>query len=173
MLEARLVFFYLGIEECSDEEWACRKSIFNIHDCASRLKLFQSMPGQERMVENLQNVLSDLQSRLEGSAFLQSVDPKKQKRFLKGNDAYLSSLEEIAARAGLDIETFRWLYKFMSSHVHGFPLSFYLVGHQERGRGLHGEVEEGYTGMLLTFITDFLVRATKEMKCKFSPNGIE
>ena len=33
LLEIRLAFFYLGIEECSQEEWYCRWNIFNVHDC--------------------------------------------------------------------------------------------------------------------------------------------
>ena len=51
-----------------------------------------------------------------------------RKKFLHGKSAFMQPLERIAERAKVDVHSFRWLYKFFSSHVHGYPLSFYRMG---------------------------------------------
>ncbi len=82
---------------------------------------------------------------------------------MKGATAYLYPLEDIASKAGVDKQIFRWLYLLLSSHVHGLPMSFYRMGEQERGRGVHSDVEEGYTSLCLSFSMSLLIHARDEM----------
>lgn len=51
MLEVRLAFFYLCVEQCSEEEWRCRWNLFNLHDCTSRQKLFEARPDSYEQVK--------------------------------------------------------------------------------------------------------------------------
>lgn len=167
LLEIRLAFYYLSAEPCSDDEWQCRWNIFNIHDCRSRLRLFSELPNPPENVSGFQEQLNELQDSLTDNAFFATIPANQQKQFLNGNRAYLSPLEEIASRAGVDLHTFRWLYKFLSSHVHGLPMAFYRMGQQERGRGVHSDTEEGYTSLCLSFVVSLLVSSRDEMKQKF------
>lgn len=167
LLEVRLAFFYLCVETCSDDEWQCRWNIFNIHDCRSRLRLFTELPGSSEDVSSFQEQLKELQERLTSNAHFGTVQANQQKQFLNGDRAYLHSLEEIASRAGVDLDTFRWLYKFLSSHVHGLPMSFYRMGQQERGRGVYSDTEERYTSLCLSFVASLLVKSRDEMIEKF------
>ncbi|WP_316367928.1 DUF5677 domain-containing protein [Candidatus Thiodiazotropha sp. CDECU1] len=167
LLEIRLAFFYLCAEPCSDDEWQCRWNIFNIHDCQSRLRLFSELPDPPEDVSGFQEQLNELQGRLTANVFFATIASNQQKQFLNGNRAYLHPLEEIANRAGVDLHTFRWLYKFLSSHVHGLPMAFYRMGVEERGRGVHSDTEEDYTSLCLSFVVSLLVRSRDEMKQKF------
>lgn len=80
---------------------------------------------------------------------------------------HIYPLEDIAVRARIDLHMFRWLYKLLSSQVHGLPMSFYRMGQQNRGRGVHSEAEEGYTSLCLSFAVALLVAARDEMKTLF------
>lgn len=167
ILEIRLAFFYLCTEECPREEWECRWNIFNLHDCTARIRIFEEMPSGSPDILDFNAQADELRDRLNKNAIFASLPEKARKKFLHGGHAYLHSLEDIATRAGVGVHTFRWLYKLLSSQVHGLPLSFYRMGEQERGRGVHSDVEEGYTQLCLSFAISLLVAARDEMEHLF------
>lgn len=168
ILEVRLAFFYLGIEQCSKDEWDCRWNLFNLHDCTSRIYLFEEMDNTTEQLGGFRTQAEELRSRLHDNAYFQSLEVKRRNRFLSGNHAYLSSLEEIGVRAGVDLRTFRWLYRLLSSQVHGLPMSFYRMS-ENRGRGVHSGVEEDYTNLCLSLCLSLLVAARDEMTNLFAP----
>jgi hypothetical protein len=86
-------------------------------------------------IAGFESQADELRARLTANPFFMAMPEKQRKKFLKGGDAYLFALEDIGVKAGVDRHTFRWLYKLLSSHVHGLPLSFYRMGEQEHGRG--------------------------------------
>jgi hypothetical protein len=164
MLELRIAFYYLCTEKCSEDEWQCRWNLFNLHDCVSRARLFEAMSDDEQ-VQAFAAQTDELRQRLHSNLYFQSLAPGVQRKLLHGQTAYLSSLEEIAERAGVERSTFRWLYILFSSHVHGLPMSFYRIGQgaEERGRGLPSPVEEGYTSLCLSLASTFLVSTRDEV----------
>jgi hypothetical protein len=157
----------LCTEQCSREEWECRWNIFNLHDCTSRIRLFEELSSQAPDIAAFNAQASELRDRLTSNLHFKSLPEKDRRKYLHGGHAYLHSLEEIATRAGIDVHTFRSLYKLLSSHVHGLPLSFYRMGEQERGRGVQSDVEEGYTQLCLSFAVTLLVAARDEMEGLF------
>ena len=66
------------------------------------------------------------------------------------------------------MSTFRWMYKFLSCHVHGLPMAFYRMDEGTRGRGIRSDTEEGYMSLCLSFAMTMLVRSRDEMKAKFA-----
>jgi len=163
ILEVRIAFFYLCVEECGKDEWDCRWNIFNLHDCRSRIRLFESMETDEQDLVPFEKQAEELRKRLLSNSFFTSLPEKQRNRFIKGGDAYLYALEDIAVKAGVEKKTFKWLYRLLSSHVHGLPMSFYRMGYEERGRGVHSDVEEGYTSLCLSFCVSLLVKSRDEM----------
>lgn len=164
MLELRLAFYYLCVDTCSQAEWDCRWNIFNLHDCTSRIRLFEAA-GDHEQLQGFATQSEELRERLHNNTYFQSLSTGRQKQILNGQVAYLQPLEEIAERAGLDRPKFRWLYVLLSSHVHGLPMSFYRLG--ERGRGLPSPAEEGYTSMCLSLVSTFLVKTRDEVHALF------
>lgn len=125
------------------------------------------MPGGEKDLSGFHSQAEELRRRLTGNSFFVSLPTKLRNKLINGGNAYLSPLEDVAVRACVDQNTFRWLYKLFSSQVHGLPMSFYRMGEQDRGRGIHSESEEGYTSLCLSFAVSLLVAARDEMKVLF------
>jgi hypothetical protein len=168
ILEVRLAFYYLCAEQVGTDEWYCRWNIFNLHDCASRIHMFSEMPDSEDQVNGFEGQADELRERLLGNSYFLSLPEKTQRHMLQGKKAYLFPLEEIGVKAGVDIHTFRWLYKLLSSQVHGLPMSFYRMEELNRGRGIHSESEERFTSLCLSFAISLLAAARDEMRNMFS-----
>lgn len=167
ILEVRLAFFYLCTEKVAEDEWNCRWNLFNLHDCCSRIELFLDLNSHDQ-VASFQTQASELRRRLEENRFFSSLLPKEQRRLLRGKTPYMESLESIAARIDVDLSTFRLLYRLFSNQVHGLPMSFYRMGEQNRGRGVHSESEGGYTCLCISFAVKLLVGARDEMRILFA-----
>lgn len=171
LLEVRLAFFYLCTEKCDQTEWECRLNIFNLHDCTARISLFEEMHSDSEDIPGFRVQATEVIERLKVNTFFLAMPPSEQRRLLHGKNAYVEPLEKIATRAGIEIKQFRWLYKFLSGHVHGLPLSFYRMGRfDERGRGLHCDVEDGYSCLCVSFALTLLVKSRDEMKQLFAPH---
>jgi hypothetical protein len=60
------------------------------------------------------------------------------------------------------------LYSFYSAQTHSFPMGFYRMDEQNRGRGVENEVEKGYIGGALEFNAITLNRCTDYMQNLFA-----
>lgn len=169
MMETRLNFYYLCVEACSDGEWDCRWNLFNLHDCTARIRFFEAqqlMTGKEVADLPSFNVQADeLRGRLTANAFFSALPEKQQRKLLKGRDAHLFPLEELAERAGVGVGQFRYLHILFSQHIHSLPMSFYRMGGDEpdRGRGLPSTVEENYTALCLSLAATMLTSVRDEL----------
>lgn len=165
ILEIRLCFYYLCVDQCDDDEWKCRWEAMNIHDCAHRIKIFEAL-GQEGEAAEHRKVMDRLIERIASNEHFKTLDSGRQKNIAKGKLAYLKSLEEIAEQAGLTVSEFRFFHVFFSTHVHGLPMSFYRVG-EARGRGLPTEVESNYTAMCLELTASLVASCHAEIEDLF------
>ncbi len=163
ILEIRLAFFYLCVEDCSEEEWECRWNVLNLHDCRSRRRLFEDMQSNHDDIRGFEQQATELQTRLERNTFFMSLPDKQKKKYLKGESAYILPLEEISDKAGIDRKTFRWMNRFFSNHVHALPVSFYRMMDGERGRGIHSQTEEIYISMCLSLTGSLLTASRDEL----------
>ena len=164
MLELRAAFYYLCIDPCETDEWYCRWNLFNLHDCVSRIRLFDAQ-GDPDQVAGLVVQAEELRDRLRGNQFFNSLDPKRHEKLLHGQTAYLLPLETVLERPGLPTETFRWLYVLFSTRGHALPMSFYRIGgdNQARGRGLPSPAEESYSTLCLSLAIGLLVATRDEV----------
>ncbi len=170
IIEVRIAFYYLCSEQCSEEEWKFRWNLFNLHDCTSRIRMFDSFEN-EGQIEALLKSAEELKSRLVISPFFTTIDKKHQKRLIHGQTAYLFPLEVIAERAGIDLKNFRCLYVLFSSHVHALPMSFYRIGQgkDDRGRGLPSPSEEHYSTLCLSLAAKLLIETRDDVHALFKP----
>lgn len=124
--------------------------------------------GSENIV-GLKAQAEELRGRLKANPAFGELPAEKQKKALNGKIAFLEPLETIAEKSGTSVNTFRWLYRLLSSHAHVLPMSFQRMHFQERGRGVHSEIEEGQITLCLSFTTDLLAEARGEMEGLFRP----
>ena len=170
VLEMRLAFYYLCVERCPADESACRLNLVHLNDCENRRLMFADMDPAHPEVEKLGRTGEMLRERLRASAYFSALPDGRQRYFLNGQTAFFETLEMIAAKCGTPLETFRFMYRFLSNHSHGWPMAFHRIG-EERGRGVYTETEEGYTTMLLTFSRNVLNEARSEFEALFAGNG--
>lgn len=169
ILEIRISFFYLCVQECTPAEWDYRWNLFNLHDCSSRINLFEEVDPSSNDLPDFRAQAEELRSRLKKNDVLTALSGSEQRRLLHGKHAYSVPLESIAEQAGVPLRKFRLLYKFLSSHVHGLPMSFYRVGEDARGRGVYCEVEDGYSAFCVSFVHDLMAVTLEEMRSLFRP----
>ena len=155
IIETYLSFFYLCIERCSDNEWETRWRLMNLHDHISRYKMFSASKDTEE-AEKFEKATVEVKADLENTPYFQSLDPKKQKHFLKGNTAFLLSKDQIVKRFGGDVDDFRFAYRFLSNHTHTYPMGFYRMAESNRGCGVETKTEVVYTGMCLEWAAQYI-----------------
>lgn len=170
LIELRIAFFYLCVEQCSENEWQFRRNLFNLHDCSSRIRMFEAL-GNKSQVDSLREAAEDLKSRLISNPFFDTIEQNRRKRLLHGQTAYLFSLEVLAERAGIELGMFRWLYVLFSSHVHALPMSFYRIGRDgdDRGKGLPSPSEESYSALCLSLAATLLSATRDDVHSLFRP----
>jgi len=173
MMELRFAFYYLCVDECPRIEWECRWNIFNLHDCEARRKMFEVLDTSPEQKASFEVQADELRDRLRSNDYFLSLPEAKKRKYLRGQTAYLFALEDIGEKAGVDKQTFRWLYAFFSNHVHGLPMSFYRMGLDggDRGRGLPTPVEERYTSLCLSTAASLLTHTRDEILMLFK--GLE
>lgn len=165
LMECYQTMFYLCVDEVSSDELNARRKLFNLHDYYSRKKLFSFMTdkNEDKEIENI--VVKELIE----TDYFKNLDQKQQKYFLKGDNAFFISREEIEARIGTDKNEFKLLYKLFSSNTHSFPMGFYGMLEGERGTGVKSEVEVGYSGLALEIAEQYIRQASNNM-IKFFPD---
>lgn len=166
IIECTLIFYYLCIDKVDKSEWGCRWNIFNLHDCKARISLYEKLGIKEE--EKSKEIENDLKNRLYKNKYFLSLSDKQQKEFLKGRRALMISQDDLVVKMGHDKNIFRGLYEFLSSQSHSFPLSFYKMKEDGRGRGVHCEAEENHTKVIIDYCIEFLEQAEKNMNVLFA-----
>ena len=168
ILEARLSFHYLCIDKVDQQQWECRWNLFKLHDCVSRRKLFEVIDGEDAQLKSFGIQAEELRTKLKSNTYFTGLPPKQKHLLLKGGTAFLCPLETIAGKAGISSNEFKLIYRFLSSHVHCYPVAFFRMGEQERGRGVHSNTEESHTTSCIMWSRELIDSAAEEMKELFS-----
>jgi hypothetical protein len=155
VMDALNCFLYLADSSLSKDEKDCRFWIFSLHDAVTRQKVFE-FRGSQNEAEACKNRAEEVRELLRQNSTFIALEEKKQNHYLKGNDAFLLSKEQIIEASGGRREDFLGLYKFLSANAHSYPMGFFKMSEQEFGKGVHSEIEEEYTGMILSLTSSHL-----------------
>ncbi|MGO9060091.1 MAG: DUF5677 domain-containing protein [Candidatus Binataceae bacterium] len=165
--ESYFMFFYLCVEAVEEDEWRTRLNLIHLHDCTSRIELFQAfgMLDDEKL-KGFAQQQEELRKRLLGYHHFSSLTERRQIHLLKGRNALLLTRDEILARMGDDFQEFRGLWRLFCAHVHSAPLAFHRMS-DGRGRGVENLCDKGYTTLALRMSEMLLGRAIGEMISMF------
>ncbi len=172
LAECYLFFYFLCIDNVSLDEKNARIILLNLHDNASRKKLFDETRVQEDDAETVAlkaAVHDNLVRKFNANAYLSSL-PKKQKRELIKGEKTPFIQDKVIERTTIDKGNFRFLYRFFSQHTHSGPVAFYRMAEHGRGRGFQSHLDTVYMVLALEFARDLIERATVEMLSLF-PNA--
>ncbi len=170
--ECYFVFFYLCAEDVADDdEWATRQNLVQLRDNKTRWKMFLDFDIDPDQEAGFAGHHADLTARLKGRRHFQGLREKRQVELLKGDKDPFTQ-DEILDRMGTDRATFRGYYRYLCSHTHTGPISFYRMAEHDRGRGIENPRDKGSMGTAMGFASDFLKRATEDM-IRLFPNAQE
>ena len=167
LFECALFFFYLAIEVVSDDEWKVRLRVMQLHDCMSRLRMFRDFDPNDEQLKKFEEQANELRSILEANAFFGNLPEPKSKKLLKGEQASILVQDEILQRmrnTAPITNALRGYYRFLSSHIHSFPIGFYRMAEQGRGDGEENRVEKEYIGTALKYCEKILTSCTDDMR---------
>lgn len=169
LLECSLVFFYLGIEDVTEQEMKVRLMVMDLHDCNARNRLRRDLAKVEDDKSNIyEEAVVKLGNLLKANTFFKNLPLHDQKNLLKGQRACIYSQNEILSRMGEDASWIRAYYHFLSSHTHSLPLGFSRMADQGRGHGGENEIDKAYITFALDFNSKILKRSTVDMQRVFS-----
>jgi hypothetical protein len=160
LIECYHTFYYLCVENITKDEYKARRSLFNLHDIHSRKTLFSFSDGESGFD---QNVLDTVKDELTNTEYFKSLGNKQQAHYLKGDNAFFKSREEIEESFGMSKNGFKYVYKLFSSNAHSFPMGFYGMLHGDRGAGVKSEVEIAYNMIALDIADGYLKMAANNM----------
>jgi len=168
LFECALVFFYLGIEDVSEEEMKVRLMVMDLHDCTARARMSRDLVQENNASKKYEECKENLTKKLTEDAFFIKLPASVQKSVLKGQRSCIYSQDEILTRMGEDASWARGFYHFLSSHTHSLPVGFSRMAEHNRGHGGENDIEKCYVSAALDFCTNTLNRSTADMQKVFA-----
>jgi hypothetical protein len=125
--------------------------------------MFREFDKNDPQLDKFKKQADELRGQLITLNYFNSLSEKCQKHFLRGNNAWLLSQDNLLKRMNEDVDKFRGIYRFFSFHIHSLPVSFYRMTEREQGRGIESDWEKTYMTMALDFALKPIQRANEEM----------
>jgi Family of unknown function (DUF5677) len=168
LAECYLFFYFLCADNVSQVEKDARIILLNLHDNASRKKLFGELsePGDGETAAANAEVHNDLVRKFNANAHLSGLTEKRQKELIKGEKTPFVQ-DDVVERTNMDKTTFRFLYRLFSNHAHTGPVAFYRMAEHGRGHGFWNRDDTFYMGVALDFADDLMQRATADFLVLF------
>lgn len=164
------IFYYLCVDQVADDdEWSTRLELIQLHDNATRRRMFQDLDPDHPDLPGFDGHHQDLVQRLQARHHLKSLPERRQRQMLKG-DRYPYIQDELLQRMGMDRSHYRYQYRFLSAHTHTGPIAFYRMAEHGRGTGIENRADKIFMASALNLAATFLGRATDETLLLF-PNA--
>lgn len=126
IVESALMFHYLSEDGVSDESWALRRGVLNLHDVVLKLRLFKSI-GAEGQYKVYKTMMEKMRNELKYITAFKSIDAERQQKMLSGHELYVGGLRSTLKLVGFEDVYFDGMYAYLSSQVHIAPSSFYFT----------------------------------------------
>ena len=172
LAECYLFFYFLCADDVPQVEKDARIILLNLHDNASRRKLFGELGEPDDDAETAAAkamVHDDLVRKFKANGYLAGLPEKRQNELIRGEKTPFVQ-DDMIERTGMDKSHFRFLYRWLSNHTHTGPVAFYRMAEQGRGRGFQNPIDTVYMAAAVSFAGDLMRRATADVLA-FFPNA--
>lgn len=129
IIEAALMFHYLSEDGVSDEQWALRGAILDLHDVTVKVRLFKSI-GATDQYQKFKGYMTGLRERIKANGAFALVDSERQEKLLSGQELYVNGFRSTLKLVESNDKYFDGMYAYLSSQVHVAPSSFYFTDHR-------------------------------------------
>jgi Family of unknown function (DUF5677) len=113
IVEASLMFNYLVEDGVSDEEWALRGKVLDLHDVTLKLRLFKSI-GAKKQYENFKEEMTRLRDEISRLPAFKVIDGTRQEKILTGHELYIGGLRSTLKLVGFESYYFDGMYAYLS-----------------------------------------------------------
>jgi hypothetical protein len=124
IVDASVMYWYLT-EEISDDEWAFRSAVLNVHDSASRVRLFKGIDPEEAEIQRTN--LDTQKKALSGLTLFNARPDEEKSKLLSGQTMYVNGMRSLLKNMNVGKVYFDGLYNYLSAHVHLTPLSYFRL----------------------------------------------
>jgi hypothetical protein len=168
LAECYFFFYFLCADNVPQVEKDARIILLNLHDNASRRKLFRELgePDDAKTATAKAEVHNDLVRKFEAIAYLSGLPEKRQKELIRGEKTPFVQ-DDMVERTNMDKTNFRFLYRLFSNHTHTGPVAFYRMAEHGRGRGFQNRQDTFYMAVALDFAGDLIRRAAADFLAFF------
>jgi hypothetical protein len=112
LIENYHAFFYIGVEDVTQDEKSFRLDLFNYHLTNEKYKLYKEGGSSEEILKEYEEKLAHAKEDLRTHAFFISLSKGKAKKILKGDEAMLLSQKEISGRVPFKTEKPMNLFRY-------------------------------------------------------------
>ncbi|MDX1950147.1 MAG: DUF5677 domain-containing protein [Rickettsiales bacterium] len=167
ILECYLFMYYFSVEEISDDEWQARLFLTQLHDCISRIELFQTLEKIEQKPNNdifeFREQANEIKKNLLKNNFFNTFTEKQKTDFFKGKKVLYCSQDSIVEKLGASVSDYRLHYQIFSRYLHTLPFSFYRSPEDLNNTGGKNDKDIGYTAMTFEYIQGVIENANKDI----------
>jgi hypothetical protein len=125
IIESSIMYWYL-MEEVSDEEWQFRLLVMNIHDTASRTRLFKMFIAEEADAQRA--ILKTLRDELTALPLFKKRSEQQRAKMRGGEMIYVNGMRSVVGSMDFDEKYFDSVYNYLSAYAHSLPLSYFRDG---------------------------------------------
>lgn len=123
LIEAYYIFFYMAIEDISQEEMEFRFLLWDYHSENRRLKKLMAIGSKNQALELLAKNVDHLKRAVKDHQYFNMIDHRRHRKIIKGDVPILLTNKKIAEKAGIDPNYHEATYNLLSSYIHTFPFS--------------------------------------------------
>lgn len=123
IIDTYYAFYYLSVDERSDEEDLLRKLIWDYHGEKQRLDLLTKIRSSNPAVIELKSYTENLKKKIEENDNFKKLNSNQKKQIIKGKVALLLTNSEISARVGIDSNYYKANFNSLSAYTHAHPFA--------------------------------------------------
>lgn len=158
IVDAYLMFFYIGLDGSADVEWGFRHRYLVYHHNLEKYKLYTEWHAGPDVLDAFVVDLATAREALKADEVFATLLPWHQRRVLKGEQPMHLTRKQLLDRIPFATDELTPFQRLLSNQVHAAPFSFQKYSN-ERGRGQENEAERGYMTLAMTLARKYLAAA--------------
>ena len=123
IVESYCTFFYVAIDEVTDEENLFRERLWEYHAAFERHEMFRIGLPHSTHLSQMKGILEEEKKQLEGTVHFQKLSSAYQARLLEGKQFRVLDNVAVCQRARISENYYRADFKFCSAYTHTSPFA--------------------------------------------------
>ena len=133
LIDAYYVFFYLAIDNISDDEFTFRLILWELHSVCERLSMLKLIKSKISAIPDLIQEIDRLKERLKHNAYYRELRTGKKDKFISGKYGLSLDRNQISKKVGINVDYANMIYKDLSQYVHSYTISISVLNKLKPG----------------------------------------